>query len=176
MKNILLILIAVISITSTSCVTRKACDRKYPPAVRDSIRIKDSVAIHDSTIIKVKIKDSTVVTQEVKGKDSLPCNENAKATIVRGGDKVVVEVRNGKVYVDYNLAGTISRFNSVIEEKDRTIKELKFKDNFREKVVVKEKITNEIPLIITILAWIGGISLVLIIGKLALKRVSLFLL
>lgn len=176
MKNKILILIAVISFMATSCATRKACDRKYPPAVRDSIRIKDSVVIHDSTIIKTKIKDSIVIVEAVKGSDSLPCNENTKQTIVRGGDKIVVEVRNGKVYVDYNLAGTTSRFNSVIEEKDRTIKELKSKDNFREKIVVKEKITNVIPWYITALAWIGGICLALIIGKLALKRVGLLLL
>jgi len=100
------------------CITKKACERKFPPSetISDSIVIRDSIVIKDSTVIRYEKKDSIVIKESASGKDSVPCNENTKQVIKRGGDTFIVEVKNGKVYFSYDLAGTISRYQSIKEE------------------------------------------------------------
>lgn len=115
MKRILLALFTVSLLAS--CVTQSACDKKFPPTTSK----KDSTVIHDSVVVKIKdsvnivTKDSTVIVEKVSGKDSIPCNENSKQTIRRGKDVFNISVKNGKVYFDYNLEGTVSHYNSIIQ-------------------------------------------------------------
>ena len=61
----LLIVSAIVALffALTSCVTQKACDKKFPPQTREIINIKDSTVIKDS--IRVQIKDSTVIKDSI---------------------------------------------------------------------------------------------------------------
>lgn len=58
MRGILFIL-CVLGFLS-SCVTREACNRKFPPQIKDSIRIKDSFVLKEKEIIRYK--DTTIYT------------------------------------------------------------------------------------------------------------------
>ena len=172
MKNIILVLFAVISLSS--CVTRKACERKYPAIIKDSIVIKDSVVIKekDSIVITTKIKDSIVVKEEVKGNDSIPCNENASYTIKRGGDTFKIKIKNGVVHFDYLLQGTISRYKTQIEGMERHAESMRYqseqKSKQQTKVVVS--VVEIYPLWLKILAIIGGLCIVLTIVKQLIKK------
>jgi hypothetical protein len=104
--------------------------------MKDSIVIKDSVVIHDSIVIKFEKKDSVVVVQGSSGSDSMPCSENQKSTIRRGGDIFTISVKNGVVRFSYDLAGTISRFTAEKESMQRVLDSYKAVKHNRSKVEV----------------------------------------
>lgn len=163
------ITIILLLIITQSCVTQKNCDKKFPPAtnIKDSVVVRDSVVI--KTIVKetikdsVRIKDSTVVVQGVSGEDSIPCNENSTTIIRRGEDIFRIQIKQGKVFFNYDLKGTQSRYQSIIQSKDREYKENleRFKasnvnaSHSETKVVISE--VMYIPLWVKILAWTGGL-------------------
>jgi hypothetical protein len=154
-----------------SCVTQQNCNKKFPPASN----IKDSVVVRDSFVIKtivketikdsIRIKDSTVVVQGVSGEDSIPCNENSTTIIRRGEDVFRIQIKEGKVFLSYDLKGTQSRYQSIIQNKDKEYKEAieSFKatsvnaSHSEVKVVVSE--ISYIPWWVKILAWIGAIGI-----------------
>lgn len=117
----LILSFATIIVMLTSCVTKQKCVAKFPPAMKDSVVIKDSVAVHDSIVVKFEKKDSVVIIPGSSGSDSMPCSENQKSTIRRGGDTFIISVRNGVVRFSYDLAGTMSRFTSEKESMQREI-------------------------------------------------------
>lgn len=154
----------------SSCVTKKACETKFPAETRikDSIVVRDSIVIKDS--IRIQTKDSIVIVESASGTDSMPCNENSKTTIKRNGDVFTIKVKNGKVYFDYDLKGTTSRFQEVISEKDREIKNMStgISKSAETKVVVSE--VKYIPWWVKVLAWIGAISILYFAIKYAISR------
>ena len=174
MRNIIMILAAIAFLSS--CATQKRCDRRFPPSTRDSVVIKDSIVIKEKDSVVISYHDSTIVTEGVAGQDSIPCNENSKTKIVRGGDTFIIEVKDGKVHLKYDLKGTISRYSK--KEVDRSqVKETtkdKSKAEFHEKTIVR--VQQYIPLWVKILAWIGAIASLYIIVKLSSKKLFTLLL
>lgn len=125
MKRTLLLLVIVALISS--CATEKICKQKFGAQVTS---VKDSIVIKDSTVVRIKdsvyvnVKDSVVIKEGAKGKDSIPCNENSSQTIKRGDDVFHIKVKNGMVFFDYDLKGTVSHFNSVIDYKSHQVDSL----------------------------------------------------
>lgn len=154
----------------SSCVTKQACEKKFPPETRikDSIVVKDSLVIKDSIVIKTK--DSIVIVEGVSGSDSIPCNENSKTTVRRNGDVFTIKVRNGKVYFDYDLKGTTSRFQELITQKDFEINKLSVMQKNSEETKVVVSTVTYIPWWVKVLAWIGGISIVWYAIKYAIAK------
>jgi len=153
-----ILVLLFIMLALTSCVTQDKCQRKFPPSVttKDSIVFKDSIRIKDSVSIRVEKKDSIVIVQGISGKDSMPCNENGKTTIRRGGDVFTITTKNGKVYFDYDLKGTESRYQFMLNEQSRVINELKLSQQYaghsETKVVVS--VVEHIPWWAQACCWI----------------------
>lgn len=165
MRNLIFLLISV-GILSSCGVGKSLCPK---PSIRDSVRVRDSVVIHDSTVIKVKTKDSIVVIEEVRGVDSLDATKDSKTTIRRGGDVFKVEVKEGKIYLSYFLQGTINKFNSVIEERDRQIKELKERESTQKTEILKVIEKEVIPWYVKYMIGYSVLITIGLIGKIILK-------
>jgi hypothetical protein len=169
-------IVVLLAIIFSSCVTQKKCEQKFPTQeitnIRDSVAIRDSVNIRDS--INIVSKDSIVIKEGISGKDSIPCTENAKTTIKRGGDVFNVWVKNGKVYFDYNLEGTTSRFNTTIQVLKQEIALLKESksSNVETKTEVVTKTETYIPWWVKVLAWIGAGALVWTLVKLLIQKLA----
>ena len=169
-------IVVLLAILLSSCVTQKRCDDKFPPQekfnIRDSVAIRDSLRIRDS--VNIVTKDSIVIKEGISGKDSIPCTENAKTTIKRGGDIFNVWVRNGKVYFDYNLEGTVSRFSKEIKylkQENLSLRESK-SSNIEDKKEVVTKTETYIPWWVKVLAWIGAAALVWTLVKLLIQKLA----
>lgn len=154
-----------------ACTSSERCARKYPPSVRDSVVIRDSTVLIESTIFKVVERDSIILVPGIKGEESMPCNENGKYVIRRGGDVFVIKINNGKVDFTYDLAGTVTAFSERVSEKDREIALLK---NFnttashKEDRVIKVK-EKWVPWYYKALSLIGVLSLAYFSIRLAIK-------
>jgi hypothetical protein len=174
MKNIIMILVAIAFLSS--CATQRRCDKKFPPSTRDSVVIKDSIVIKEKDSVVISYHDSTIIKEGVSGEDSIPCNENVKTKIVRGGDTFIIEVKDGKINFKYNLEGTISRFSKTEVDRSKikeTTKE-KSKAEVHEKTIVR--VQQYIPLWVKILAWIGALAILYVIVKLSSRKIFALLL
>lgn len=116
-KMLGMLLIAVVIMLLTSCVTQNACNRKFPP----STNIKDSthVEVHDTTVtpkessvgiktpcdsIKepIVVVDSTGQTELILWKDKFNnlvarCNSRPKPITIKGNDHYYVRIVKEKV-------------------------------------------------------------------------------
>lgn len=173
------IILIALAITLVSCgLTKTPCERanKICPG-RDSIHVKDSIVYRDSINYKivVKEKDSVVVRDSFSAEQEIPCVDGAKARIIRGGDVFDVSVKNGKVNLKVNLQGTTSRFSSKIEEKNAFIfrlqNQLKLKNKTKTLPPVVSVLTH-VPWWVRVLAWIGGISLLIFAGKYLISKLA----
>jgi hypothetical protein len=95
MRNILFILLAVISFSS--CVTQKRCFRKFPPQVitKDSIVVKDTTIYRDTTI--------TLPGDTLEIYEAIPCPDVKINKIVKsknGKKTATVNISNGKLQVE----------------------------------------------------------------------------
>lgn len=95
MKNILIILLAVVSLNS--CITQKRCFQKFPPQVitKDSIVIKDTTIYRDTTIA---IKGDKVTIHDTIDCPNLEYHKEVKSTT--GRTLAVVDIRKNKLQVD----------------------------------------------------------------------------
>jgi hypothetical protein len=150
---------------------QKICPSHDSIAIKDSIRIKDSISV--KTVLN--IKDSVVIKDSLVVQQSLPCVDGAKTRIVRGGDVFDVSVKNGMIDLKVNLQGSVSRFSSKIKEQETTIKNLTYKLSTKEKVKTLPPIVRVIthtPWWMKALAFIGGVSIFLFLGKMAINKLA----
>jgi hypothetical protein len=107
------------------CYSQKKTTTKEVVITRDSviyiykdsfcIRIKDSTRVHDSVVIKGKSKGSI----------QMPCKENYQQTFEQDGNTFLVKVIDGIVKLEYELSGTISKFQTAFALKEKEINQLK---------------------------------------------------
>jgi hypothetical protein len=122
MKNI--ILFAILSQFMISCVSQKACDKKFPPETR----IKDSTVVtyKDSIIEKKKVvlivKDSVRYTEAVKDSGEMDTKENATYKFKNDKAAVTIQIKDGKVKWNIDIKATEQRFQS---RKDSMASEIK---------------------------------------------------
>ena len=170
MKNILILL--VLAIMAASCVTQSRCDRKYPPeqstVINDSIVITEQTRYYDTIITKFleipryTVKDSTVLRYK-DGIISVP-----KPLRMVGHYSVAL------VWVDNNvLKGNLTeqgwiRLTTTIAMQEKTIKELRAKDST--KIIIKE--VYKTKGIVKLLAWIGGLCMLVSVFILLVKFIK----
>lgn len=155
MRFILLLLIALLSV---SCVTQKACDRKFPP--QNIVITKDSIVTRDSIVLKnievpVYIKGDTVSKSDTVFITTKP---NSKPVFVETSfAKATAQVINGKLTLELTQKDTLFKVEALAKE-SYYWKE-KYKEASSQKVV-REKY---VPLLYKILSFIGLIALIFII-------------
>jgi len=59
MRKYILVILAVVALFATSCVTQKKCNNKYPPVI-----IQKTDSIHDSIFIKESNKEKSLAKQD----------------------------------------------------------------------------------------------------------------
>lgn len=155
LKNIKKIVSILILFSLVSCVTQKACDKKFPPQTREIITYKDSTIIKDSIRVQIKdslkIKDSIVYKSPSEGETEFEdTGKDFKHTFKEDGNQFTVIRSNGRFKLTYKLTGTISRFNSI--EKTKDIEILQLKKELQKSKENKQK-TDVIVKVVTIYPW-----------------------
>jgi len=179
MKNI--ILFAILSQFMISCVSQKACDKKFPPETR----IKDSTVVtyKDSIIEKKKVvlvvKDSVRYTEAVKDSGEVETKENSTYKFKNDKVAVTIQVKDGKVKWNIDIKATEQRFQSRIDSMASEIKIYKERDSLnvshKEEVkIIQPHIPWYMKLWNGVRDWLAIIGLIFIIyhiGRLAIKQV-----
>jgi hypothetical protein len=179
MKNI--ILFAILSQFMISCVSQRACDKKFPPETR----IKDSVVVtyKDSVVEKKKVvlivKDSIRYTEAVKDSGEMDTKENATYKFKNDKAAVTIQIKDGKVKWNIDIKATEQRFQSRIDSMASEIKIYKERDSLnvshKEEVkIIQPHIPWYMKLWNGIRDWLAIIGLIFIIyhiGRLAIKQV-----
>jgi len=161
MYKILFYLIIAVLLT-TSCVTQKACDRKFPP--QEYVNQKDSIYVKDSIIYKpidvpVYIKGDTVIQSDtviVEPKTKLPKSKPVYAETEFA--KATAQVKNGKLYLTLIQKDSMFKVQAMAKEAYYW----KEKYNSKESVVIKE--VKFIPAYHKVMSIVG---LILSVGFLA---------
>ena len=175
MKKLLILIIPILLIFS-SCVTQKACDRKFPP-VANTEYIYDT--IHDSTYVKEIVKDTVVVIKV--GKDTVIHDTdtvyiknglvNSKPVTVKGElSEATSQVVNSKVLLTLKEHATELKIElkGVIVERDsyRLLYEKYYKESSKTKVVKENSGLAKVALWWFWLTVMGLISFLIIKLKL----------
>ena len=158
------LIIIALALVLTSCVSQKACDRKFPPSktTRDSVVvvIKDSIVIKDS--VTTKIVDSIVYTAAIKDSGELDTKENQTYRFKNGSAEVIIKIKDGKVSYKIDLSATESRYKTEITALKSQIEIYKSKDSISSHTEVVVTPAPKIPWYMKLwngfkdlLAWIG---------------------
>lgn len=175
-----ILLILSLSLFLGSCVSQRACDKKFPPAerVKDSIIIKDSVHIIEKVHHSLKIKDSIVYTKAIKDSGEVDAKENQ--TIKFKNDKVnlVIKIKDGVVKYNVDISPMESRYQSTIDSMSNELQSYKSRDSSnihdsektKPTVVIKEPWYKRLwESVKNFFAYIGLIVVVIFLGRMALK-------
>lgn len=162
MKKSLLLLILVALLLS-SCVTQRKCDRRFPPEtytqIKDSLVIKDSV-IYSYAEIPVYIKGDTVTKHDTVFKDKKTGLINSKPVYAETDfAKVTAQVVNSQLKLE--LVQKDSTFNVIT---DSLMKEVyHWKEQYNSVNTQKVKQVEHIPKVYTIFALIGLLTVIITI-------------
>jgi len=162
------LLILILIVTASSCVTQKRCSIKYP--VKPELIIKDSIreiVTYRDTTIFVHIKGETVFKSDtIYIKEGVILNKSISAES---------KLATARAWIGQN------RINLLLTDKDTTltvqlsnaIKEAKYyRERFEQQTIIPEP-EKYIPKFVNFLAWVGGlcIGLLLIFVLLKIKKV-----
>lgn len=153
MKKLLVLLILL-----SGCVTERRCNQKFPPneTIKDSTVITHEIVKHDTLIRtyveipKLNIKDSTVIIYQ---------NGTFKvAKIVLKGrySEASAWIEGSRLKGELSEGGFI-QLASLITYYEKRVSELRT----QKKTIIKE--VKYIPKTVKILAWIGGVFLLIVI-------------
>lgn len=163
MKKINIIIAVVLLSIFSSCVTQKACDRKFPP--QESVIVKDSIATRDSIIYKpvdvpVYIKPDTVVKSDtviIESDTKLP---NSKPVYAETEfSKATAQVKSGKLTLTLIQKDTMFKVQAMAKEAYYW-KEKYYSEASKE--VVEKKV---IPKFYNIMTWVGVTILGLLLAR-----------
>lgn len=144
MKTIIQIILIALVVFS-SCVTQKKCNQKFPQVAR-----YDSIFIRDLDTIKIVLPGDSI-----KIETKVPCDD-FELTTENGRLKQTIKVINGKLQQILNIKpDTVYRYTTNTITKTNIVK-------------VPEKI-KYVPKFVKIMAWLGGISILITVAYLALK-------
>lgn len=158
MKKLLIITLIILS----GCVTERRCNQKFPPA--ESVNIKDSTVITEvliprDTLIKtfveiprLNIKDSTIITY----KDGTYWV--SKLTLKGRYSEASAWIEGSQLKGQLTEGGFI-QLAALITYYEKRVKELRLLSE--KKTTVKE--VKYIPKYVKVLAWIGGIFLLIVV-------------
>jgi len=150
-----------------SCVTQKACDRKYPPQV--TTIVKDSIVARDSIVEKIVevpiyIKGDTVVKTDTVLIDKKTGLANSKPVYAETDfAKATAQVKDGKLNLTLIQKDSLFKIQ-VIARESYFWKEKYFTEKSKEVKQVKV-----VPKYYSIMAMVGLFSIVLLIGYIIFK-------
>jgi len=128
MKKYIILLLAVVALFATSCVTQKKCNNKFPP-----ITLEKEVYIHDTVNTKEIIRDTTFIVKA--GKDTTIYKTDT-VTIKNGvtnSNKVITE---GKYAT---ATGQVVNSKLIVKLEERSYDlEVKLKGALRDKEIYKK--------------------------------------
>lgn len=173
MKKIFLLIITLL--VFTSCVTQKACNRKFP--LQENVITTEKIVVRDSIVYKpvevlVPIKGDTVTKYITVVTDSKTGLVNSKPVYAETEfAKAVAQVKRGELYLELIQKDSILKVTS-----DSLVKEVyywKEKYNTTEKTVAKKEYI--IPTIYKISMAIVVLTLIviLIVGIIKLNKFKL---
>lgn len=89
----LAIVIALFLLTLSSCISEKKCQRRYPPIIRDSIEVKETIEYRDRVVLDT-IEGDTILWSEawVEFDTMVIENQYSIAKLRRINDKLSVEL------------------------------------------------------------------------------------
>ncbi|MFA7361999.1 MAG: hypothetical protein WC139_13285 [Candidatus Kapaibacterium sp.] len=164
MKNKLIII--AIAIFFSSCVTQRKCQIKFPPQVTTIIKdsIREVIKLRDTTIYVKLPADTVTISDTIYVKDGVTVFKEIKAETI---------LATARVWIGQN------RLNLTLADKDTTLT-IKLKDALKTSEFWQSKYVNEkqvvevkyTPKFIKVLAWIGGVCIILLILWL-LRRFSI---
>lgn len=113
---ILWVLILGLVLGFSSCITQKKCNDRYPPSVRDSTYIRDTVIFEVDT---VRVPGETVVLR-----DTIPCPElNIEKTVKKNHVTASIKIKNGIIDFQCKADSLEALLNK--ERKERVITRIK---------------------------------------------------
>lgn len=144
-----ILLILSLSLFLGSCVSQRACDKKFPPETR----VKDSIVIHDSTIItekivtKTNIKDSIIYTQAIKDSGEVDAKENQTIKFKNDKVNIVIKIKDGKIKYYVDISATESRYKSTIDSISSQLETYKSKDSIsiHDEQAIRPAVTLKLP-------------------------------
>lgn len=158
MKKIKLLLLGILLALLPSCYTKKQCAGLFPPSIiiKDSIVYKEKISYRD-TIVYVRIPGDTIT-------DTIP------VFIYKGlVNSKLLKVDGKFAFATAQVVN--SKLGLVLIEKDTTL-EFKLKDAIKQIEIWKEKYNskevtrtitvNKSPWYTRILAWLGGVILIMV--------------
>ena len=174
------LLILSLALFLGSCVSQRACDKKFPPTerIKDSVVIRDSVHIIEKVHHSLKIKDSVVYTQGIKDSGELDVKENQTYKVKTGIANIALQIKDGKLKWNIDISPTESRYQSTIDSMSNELEAYKSRDstNIHDSEKVKPAVVIKYPWYIrlwdsvkNIFAYIGLIVVVIFLGRMALK-------
>lgn len=131
--KIILFLLAILLFTS--CVTKKACDQRFPP----QIVIKDSIVLKDTTLyvsVPVIVPADTVTLI-----DSIPCDITYEKEQKKGSQSAKVIIDKGIITVECrsdSLVKVIDSLKVVVQNKEKYQSEVKVIEG-------PERVRNKVP-------------------------------
>jgi hypothetical protein len=175
-----ILLILSISLFLGSCASQRLCDKRFPPETR----VKDSIVIHDSTIITEKVvtktvlKDSIVYTAAIKDSGEVDVKENQTIKFKNDKVNVVLKIKDGKLKWNIDISATESRYTSKIDSLVSELSVYKSKDSIsiHDKETIKPAPSESIPWYMKlynsakdVLAFIGLIFVIVFLGRYAVR-------
>lgn len=174
MRTIAKILLAIIAIWAfASLFMALGCrSAKQNSLHKDSLVIRDSVreVVKVKEMVKFIEKDSVVFKDSLRIREVFNCNENQVYLVNRSGDEFRIQIKDGKVFLNVDLKGTQSRFNSIISASSKEVDSLLQANNqlqhriesSKTTIIEKKKPWYYAPLIyiLYLLALYGFISLI----------------
>ena len=161
------ILLIVGMLLLSSCVTQKACDRKFPPQV--TTIVKDSVVTRDSIVEKlvevpVYIKGDTIIKSDTVWRDKTTGLANSKPVYAETDfAKATAQVKDGKINLTLIQKDSLFRVQ-VLARESYFWKEKYFKEKSKEVKIIKV-----VPKYYSIMSTIGIISLILLVAYIIFK-------
>jgi PBP1b-binding outer membrane lipoprotein LpoB len=125
------LLIITSALFLTSCVSQKACDKKFPPETR----VKDStiVTYKDSTVIKEKrvlvVKDSIRYTEAVKDSGEVSANENQTYRFKNENASITIKIKDGKVKWNIDISAIEQKYSTKLDSINSVVKQYQYKDS-----------------------------------------------
>ena len=173
MKKYIILLLVVVALFATSCVTQKKCNTKFPPQIvtitKDSIVTRDSV-VYKPLEIPVYIKGDTVTKTDTLYRDIKTGLINSKPVYAETEfAKAKAQVINSKLNLE--LIQKDSTFKVKTDSLNKEVYHWKEKYN---SILEKQVVTKEVK-VGKFYVWSFYITIVALLGLLAWKNRGLII-
>ncbi|HLN52749.1 MAG TPA: hypothetical protein VK212_03505 [Lentimicrobium sp.] len=149
--------IILICLSLSSCVTRRACDRKFPSTEKDSVReVINTVSTYRDTTIFIKIQGDTVYRENILREGNVS-KLNTSLAISEAW------VSNGK------LKHRLTQKDTIIPKTLKSALKTTLTASEKEKVVYRVRKVNELTNWQWVQVWAGRVFMLLFVAAILIK-------